>query len=70
MNVKRLAITLVLALCLVTAGTGSVSAADAGTDACIPASGSSTSYADVGTDGCSNDPCVYVCTTGVASVAE
>lgn len=61
MNVKRLAVTLVLALCLLTAGTGSVSAADVGTDDCIPAQGTSIADSDVGTQGCTVPPCVPFC---------
>jgi hypothetical protein len=57
MNVKRLAITLVLALCLVTAGTGTISAADAGTDDCIPVPETSVTDSDVGTECCIIPPC-------------
>jgi len=66
MNVKRLAITLVLALCLLTAGTGSVSAADAGTDACKPAQDTPTVQSDAGTQGCTIPPCVPFCQSTVA----
>ncbi len=57
MNVKRLAITLVLALCLVTAGTGSVSAADAGTNHCLPVEDTSVIHSDVEPDCCLIPPC-------------
>ncbi|MFC4449439.1 hypothetical protein [Halorussus aquaticus] len=68
MDIKRLAITLVLALCLVTAGSGGVSAADVGTDDCMPAQGSSvTTQSDVGTQGCTAPICGSWCYDSVAA---
>jgi hypothetical protein len=61
MNHKRLAITLVATLCLLTAGTGAVSAADAGTDKCIPAQDVPMTDSDVGAQGCTPPPCAYFC---------
>jgi len=58
MNVKRLAVTLVLALCLLTAGTGPVSAADAGTDHCLPIGDTSVVDSDVSPDCCLMPPCL------------
>lgn len=64
---KKIVITLVLALCLVTAGTGAVSAADAGADDCIPANDHTDDGSGVGMEGCTVPPCAYLCDGSVES---
>ncbi|WP_135829154.1 hypothetical protein [Halorussus halobius] len=61
MNYRRFAITLVVTLSLLTAGTGAVSAADAGTDKCMPAQDVPTTDSGAGAQGCTPPPCAYLC---------